>query len=106
MSKLTETIKDEELFTLPAEDILYRLYHQEDVEVYAPAEIIFKCSCSRERSANALAAVEKSELLNIVATEGAIKMNCQYCHTEYRFDEIDVHAIHAGTFAMDTQSDQ
>ncbi|MBN27295.1 MAG: Hsp33 family molecular chaperone HslO [Alteromonadaceae bacterium] len=106
LSKLTETIKDEELFTLPAEDILYRLYHQEDVEVYAPADIIFKCSCSRERSANALAAVEKSELLNIVATEGAIKMNCQYCHTEYRFDEIDVHAIHAGTFSMDTQSDQ
>ncbi|GAC24155.1 MAG: Hsp33 family molecular chaperone HslO [Alteromonadaceae bacterium] len=106
LAKLTETIKNEELFSLPAEDILYRLYHQEEIEVYPPADIIFKCSCSRERSANALAAVQKEELLDIVATEGAIKMNCQYCHREYRFDEIDVHAIHAGTFAMDTQSDQ
>ncbi|WP_158771902.1 Hsp33 family molecular chaperone HslO [Paraglaciecola sp. L1A13] len=101
LASLTDTIKDDELFTLPAEEILHRLYHQEEIEVYAPSDIIFKCSCSRERSANALAAVEKEELLDIVATEGAIKMNCQYCHTEYRFDEIDVHAIHAGTFSLD-----
>lgn len=106
LASLTDTIKDEELFNLPAEDILYRLYHQEEIEVYAPADVIFKCTCSRERSANALAAVEKSELLDIVATEGAIKMNCQYCHTEYRFDEIDVHSIHAGTLAMDTSQNQ
>ena len=23
-------------------------------------------------------------------------MNCQYCHTEYRFDEIDVEALKSG----------
>lgn len=98
LAKLTETIKDEELFTLEVEDILYRLYHQEDVEIFPPTTVAFKCSCSRQRSANAIAAVDKQELLDIVAKEGAIKMNCQYCHTEYRFDSIDVEAIHGGTF--------
>ena len=39
LSKLTDTIKDEELFTLPAEEILYRLYHEEEVRLFAPQAI-------------------------------------------------------------------
>lgn len=100
LSTITDTIKDEELFELAAEDILHRLYHQEDVELYTPSKIVFKCSCSKERSAAALANVNKEELLDIVAKDGDIKMNCQYCHTEYCFDAIDVESIHAGTFNM------
>lgn len=98
LAKLTETLKDEEVFGLPAQDILFRLYHQEDAELFTPQEVQFLCSCSRERSAAALANVDKQELLEIVAHDGDIKMNCQYCHTEYRFDAIDVESIHAGNF--------
>lgn len=93
---MTETLTEEEMFALPVQDILYRLYHQEEVEVFEPQAVSFACTCSRERSAEALRNVDKSELLAIVEEEGAIKMNCQYCHTEYRFDAIDVEAIHAG----------
>ncbi|AXR05021.1 Hsp33 family molecular chaperone HslO [Salinimonas sediminis] len=98
LCKLTETLSSEELFSLPVEDILYRLYHQEEVEMFEPATIQFACTCSRTRSAEALRNVDKAELLQIVEEEGAVKMNCQYCHTEYRFDSIDVEAIHAGRF--------
>jgi molecular chaperone Hsp33 len=98
ISKLTQTLTKEEMFTLSVEDILYRLYHQEDVEVYPAKDVTFACSCSKERSAEALRHVEKSELHAIIAEEGAIKMNCQYCHTEYCFDSIDVEAIHSGNF--------
>ena len=89
---------------LPAMDILHRLYHQEELQVYEPQDVRFKCSCSKERSANAIASIEKQELLNIIAEEGAVKLNCQYCHTEYSFDAIDVEAIHNGGFAQPTQS--
>lgn len=98
LSKLTETLTTEEMFALPVEDILYRLYHQEEVELFEPHAIRFACSCSKQRSAEALRNVEKAELLQIIEEEGAVKMNCQYCHTEYRFDTIDVEAIHAGHF--------
>ncbi len=99
---LTDTIKSDELFSLEAEDILHRLYHQENVELYEPTPVLFKCSCSKERSASALTGLSKEELLAIVAKEGAIKMNCQYCHTEYSFDAIDIESIHAGTFNLPT----
>ncbi|MFT2092219.1 Hsp33 family molecular chaperone HslO [Paraglaciecola sp. 2405UD69-4] len=100
LSTLTETIKDEELFGLSAEEILHRLYHQEDVELFEPKSVVFKCSCSKERSAQALASVSKEELLDIIDKDGDIKMNCQYCHTEYSFDGIDVESIHAGTYNL------
>lgn len=98
LSTLADTLTNKEVFNLNANEILRRLYHQEDVRLYEPVKVSFKCSCSRERSAAALANVDKVELLNIVAQEGQINMNCQYCHTEYCFDGIDVEAIHARTF--------
>jgi molecular chaperone Hsp33 len=97
---LTETVKDEELFNLSGEEVLHRLYHMENVEIYPPQPVVFKCTCSKERSANAISAIDREELLQIISQEGDIKMNCQYCHTEYRFDAIDVEAIHAGTFGQ------
>lgn len=98
LSKLAETLTIEEMFALSVEDILYRLFHQEEVELYEPQEVRFSCTCSRSRSAEALRHVDKAELLQIVSEEGAVKMNCQYCHSEYRFDAIDIEAIHAGNF--------
>ncbi len=96
LTTLTSTLTEEEMFSLPVEDILHRLYHQEEVEVFTPQAVSFACTCSRDRSAEALKNVEKAELMAIIEEEGAIKMNCQYCHTEYRFDSIDVEAIHGG----------
>ncbi|MBD3585666.1 Hsp33 family molecular chaperone HslO [Salinimonas sp. HHU 13199] len=98
LSKLAETLRAEEIFGLPVEDILYRLYHEEEVELFEPQSVSFACTCSRSRSAEALRNVEKAELLQVIEEEGAVKMNCQYCHTEYRFDTIDIEAIHAGHF--------
>ncbi|WP_018982318.1 Hsp33 family molecular chaperone HslO [Salinimonas chungwhensis] len=98
LSTLAETLTSEEVFGLAVEDVLYRLYHQQKVELFEPQSITFACSCSRSRSAEALRNVEKAELLQIIEEEGAVQMNCQYCHTEYRFDTIDVEAIHAGHF--------
>lgn len=100
LSALTETISAQELLGLPATDVLHRLYHQEEITVYQPQTIVFKCTCSKERSAAAIAKVDKSELLDIVAEDGAVRLNCQYCRTEYSFDAIDVEAIHSGTFSQ------
>ena len=97
---LSETITEQELLYLPAHDVLHRLYHQEELELYSPQEVRFQCSCSKERSATAIASVEKQELLSIVAEEGCVKLHCQYCNAEYCFDAIDIEAIHSDSFAQ------
>ena len=95
LSKLTDTIKDEELFTLPAEEILYRLYHEEEVRLFAPQQIQFRCTCSRERSEQALLQIGKVEVDGLIHEQGSIDMHCDYCGAHYRFDAIDAQALFA-----------
>lgn len=95
LSKLTDTIKDEELFTLPAEEILYRLYHEEEVRLFAPQAIQFRCTCSRERCEQALLQVGQSEVEAMIHEQGQIDMHCDYCSSHYQFDAIDVQALFA-----------
>ncbi|MEW7867563.1 Hsp33 family molecular chaperone HslO [Aeromonas diversa] len=91
--QLTETIKDEELFTLPAEEILYRLYNQDRVRLFDPQSVEFRCTCSRERCQNALLQVGREESLAIVQEQGQIDMHCDYCGNHYIFDGIDVETL-------------
>ena len=95
LSKLTDTIKDEELFTLPAEEILYRLYHEEEVRLFAPQAIQFRCTCSRERCEQALLQVGQSEVEAMIHEQGQIDMHCDYCGSHYQFDAIDAQALFA-----------
>lgn len=84
-STLTRTITDEELLSLPNADILHRLYHQEELRVFAPREMKFACSCSRERTARALLALGKQEVDEIIAEQGGVEISCEFCGTEYNF---------------------
>ncbi|WP_108649055.1 Hsp33 family molecular chaperone HslO [Dongshaea marina] len=85
LSKLTETVKDEELFGLEAEELLYRLYHQEQVRLFDPQAVNFYCPCSEERSAQALSLVDAKELHQLLEEQGLISVNCDYCGEQYKF---------------------
>lgn len=89
LATLTDTITAKEIFTLPAEQLLHRLYHEEQVRLYPPQAVSFVCGCSRERTLEALASVSPEEIQEILAEEGEIMMTCDYCLTEYRFTPSD-----------------
>lgn len=101
LTVLANTLTTEEVASFTCEDLLYKLYHQEQVELFEPKPIRFKCGCSKTRSAIALKNVDKQSLLNIAQEEGQVVMDCQYCDKQYSFDSIDIEAIHAGTFNID-----
>ena len=87
LCQLTNTIKVDEIFTLDAEALLYRLYPQEDVRLFAPQSISYQCSCSEEKCLTAIAQVAPSELKSIIEEQGCVSMTCDYCLTTYKFDE-------------------
>lgn len=92
---LAQTLKSGELLVLSLQDVLYRLFHEEEVELYPADDLSFYCSCSRERSGNALRAIELDELLEIAAEQaGKIEVDCQFCRQRYIFDEIDLRRLH------------
>ncbi|KNC11037.1 Hsp33-like chaperonin [Klebsiella sp. RIT-PI-d] len=103
LATLTETIKADELFTLPATEVLWRLYHEEEVTLFDPQNVEFKCTCSRERCAGALKTLPDEELDSILAEDGEIDMNCDYCGSHYVFDAMDIAAIRNNASPGDPQ---
>ncbi|MEI7347351.1 Hsp33 family molecular chaperone HslO [Dickeya chrysanthemi] len=93
LTQLTATVKGEELFGLPADDVLYRLYHQENVTLYEPQPVTFQCHCSRERCADALMTLSADEVSDILAQDGQIDMHCDYCGSHYLFNAQDINDI-------------
>ena len=87
LCQITNTIKPEEIFSLPAETLLYRLYHQEQVKLFEPQSVSYACSCSEEKCLSAIAQIEPSEIKSILKEQGNISMTCDYCLTTYNFNE-------------------
>lgn len=87
LSQLSNTVKAEEIFTLEAEALLYRLYHQEQVNLFEPQKISYVCGCSEEKCLAAISQIEPSEISAILKEQGKISMHCDFCLTTYDFDE-------------------
>ena len=93
ISMLADTVTSEELLTLEAEPLLFRLFHEEQTRVFTPAPVAFGCTCSRERFAQALARIAPEELRSIVAEQGHIDTHCHFCNTHYAFSAADVETL-------------
>jgi len=88
---LAETLKVDELLTLDNEEMLYRLFHEENCRLYEPQSLEFHCDCSKERCERALQLVGRDELLQAVQEQGGtIKVDCQFCNEVYIFDQQDI----------------
>jgi molecular chaperone Hsp33 len=82
---LTETLKAEELTDLSANEILYRLYNEEDVRLPELEQLQFGCTCSKEKCANALIQIGVSAVKETLEFQNPIEMDCQFCNTKYQF---------------------
>lgn len=88
LSTLADTLTVEELMALDNQTILHRLYHDEDVRMFDERAVSFRCSCSAERSGNALISLGQDDALRLLEEQGGeIEVDCQFCNTRYRFDE-------------------
>lgn len=90
---LSDTVTREELLALPADTLLRRLFHEEDRRVYTPEHVRFMCSCSRERVGEMLRGLGSEEVLNTLAEQGVIEVDCEFCNAHYVFDAVDVAAL-------------
>jgi molecular chaperone Hsp33 len=94
---LADTLQAEELLGLDNETLLYRLYHQEVVRLFDAEPLRFGCSCSRERSANALVSLGEVDALQLVEEQGgSVQIDCQFCNHRYQFDAADIAQLFAG----------
>ncbi|MCQ4346461.1 Hsp33 family molecular chaperone HslO [Pseudomonas stutzeri] len=97
LATLAGTLSAEELLGLDNETLLHRLYHQETVRLFDAEPLRFGCSCSRERSANALVSLGEADATQLVQEQGGtVQIDCQFCNHSYRFDAADIAQLFAG----------
>ena len=78
---------------LDAHHALYRLYHETPPRVFEPEAIEFACTCSRGKVSDMLLMLGGQEVGGVVAEQGSIQIDCDFCHSKYVFDETDVNAL-------------
>ena len=93
VTTLAESMTAKELIALPVGKLIHRLYHQDSVMVYPPSSPKFSCSCSRERTMNALLFMGEEEVADIIAEKGEVEVVCQICNAEYHFSPSQVDEI-------------
>jgi molecular chaperone Hsp33 len=87
---LAATLTRQELLTLPAEQVLHRLFWQETVRVFEPLSPRFACKCSRERVQGMLRGLGREESDSLIAERGLVEVGCEFCGQQFRFDAVDV----------------
>ena len=87
---LTNTLTETELRDLQNVALIYHLYHQEEVNLYPPSPISFRCSCNRERTMSALIGLGQDELEDIIAEQQELEVKCEICNATYHFTREDL----------------
>ncbi len=75
------------------EEIMALLFEGMAYDLLEKRPIQFHCSCSRERSEQALISLGKEEIAALLENEGQAVIDCHFCHERYVFDKFDLELI-------------
>ncbi len=89
------TLSRDELLELPAQELIRRLFHQEDVRLFEASPLAFRCSCSRDRVTAMLRMLGPDEVHSIVAERGQVEVTCEFCRKRYTLDAVDAEQVFA-----------
>jgi len=92
---LAATVKEQELLSLQAKELLHRLYHEENVRLFDSEVFSFRCGCSRERIDAMLMSLGYAEVKETVEQEGKVAVDCEFCNAHYDYDVVDVEKLFA-----------
>jgi len=79
---------------LPANDLLYRLFHEEGVRVFRRRGVQAGCRCSRQRLEKTLRALPRAQVEEL-RVDGVVVVTCEFCNRRYRFDTAALARVYA-----------
>jgi molecular chaperone Hsp33 len=87
---LIATVEDVELIDpdLSGERLLYRLFHERGVRVFAPLPLRAQCSCSRDAVSSMLKSFAPQDRADMVK-DGKVVVTCEFCSSVYEFTPQD-----------------
>ncbi|AZU59870.1 Hsp33 family molecular chaperone HslO [Neobacillus mesonae] len=76
---------------LTPEEILYELLGEDHVKIIETMPIKFQCTCSKQRFADAIVGLGKTEIRSMIDEDGQAEAHCHFCNEKYQFskDELE-----------------
>lgn len=85
---LAGTVEDHELIdpSLSGERLLYRLFHERGVRVFASQPVREQCRCSTDSIRTMLQRFSRQERTDMIGDDGRIGVTCEFCSEKRAFD--------------------
>lgn len=73
------------------EQILTRLFDEDELKIHEKMPIEFRCRCSKERIAGAIGGLGNEEIQSMIDEDGGAEATCHFCNEVYQFtvDELE-----------------
>ncbi len=81
--------------SLPADQLLFRLFHEDGVRAHPAHHLAAQCRCSRERVESVLHSLPADDLEEM-KVDGLVTVTCEFCSKVYAFSDDDLAALKAG----------
>lgn len=84
---LMNSVRPEELRdpALDLDSLLFRLFNEDGVRVFAPLDLVHRCRCSRARLKSVLQSHDRTALDDMIE-DGFIYATCRFCSATYSFE--------------------
>ncbi len=80
---------------LPGTTLLYRLFHEDRPRQFERRPFEARCRCSRDRIDRVLRSIKREELADLRDSRGLVSVKCEFCSTEYNYEEGDLDRVYA-----------
>ena len=79
-----------QLLTTYCESLLKELYPEDDIHLFEEQALSFQCTCSRQRSVDAIRILGKEEAEKELETSPNLVVTCDFCGQQYSFTRAEV----------------
>ena len=88
---LLNSVQNKELFSdLTPDEVLFRLFHANKLQVFEPVTPVFECRCYRGKMENFLKKMVANDRQSLYDGDGKIEVSCQFCGEKYTFTKADL----------------
>lgn len=90
------TVTAAELTSLPAEELLPKIFAGRSIRLFAERPVTHDCRCTPERLAGVVRMLGEDEVKSLLAEQGHVELKCEFCNRAFRYEENDIKRMLAG----------
>jgi molecular chaperone Hsp33 len=90
---LIQTLSSSDLDGEAGLELIGKLFAEDDVRVYEPQPVDFRCRCSAARTEDVLKMLGEAEARQALAEQDRIEVICEYCGRRRHFDAVDIERL-------------